>query len=184
MSGRPAAGPDVPHDLGWSGTDDAIADVIAEAARTELTGLVSDLPVRHRQAGELIARAGACITESLAALRVRWCLSDHDSPHHDSPHHDALEPRGREPGGLGHGGLGPRAEGSGGFGSGGLGRAGPGYRLPAAMRRLIEHRDRRCCFPGCRRPVRIATPTIPSRSTGAERPAPATSRCSAAATTD
>ncbi|WP_433173216.1 DUF222 domain-containing protein [Actinoallomurus sp. CA-150999] len=28
------------------------------------------------------------------------------------------------------------------------------YRPSAAMRRLIEHRDRRCCFPGCRRPVR------------------------------
>jgi hypothetical protein len=29
-----------------------------------------------------------------------------------------------------------------------------GYRVPAGMRRLVEHRDRRCCFPGCRRPVR------------------------------
>lgn len=27
------------------------------------------------------------------------------------------------------------------------------YRPTAVMRRLIEGRDRRCCFPGCRRPV-------------------------------
>ncbi len=39
----------------------------------------------------------------------------------------------------------------------------PGYRPPAALRRLIQHRDRRCCFPGCRRPTRHcdADHTIP-----------------------
>jgi hypothetical protein len=38
-----------------------------------------------------------------------------------------------------------------------------GYRVPANMRRLIENRDRRCGFPGCRRPVRHcdADHTIP-----------------------
>jgi hypothetical protein len=38
-----------------------------------------------------------------------------------------------------------------------------GYRVPARMRRLIENRDRRCGFPGCRRPVRHcdADHTIP-----------------------
>lgn len=30
----------------------------------------------------------------------------------------------------------------------------PSYRPTAAIRRLIETRDRRCCFPGCRRPIR------------------------------
>lgn len=38
-----------------------------------------------------------------------------------------------------------------------------GYRPTAAMRCLIEARDRRCCYPGCRRPVRHcdADHTIP-----------------------
>jgi hypothetical protein len=89
-SGRPAAGPCVPHDLGWSVTDDAIADVITGTARTELAGLASDLPIRHRQIGALITQVGVCITESLAALRVRWCVSDHDGPRQDAPGHRNL----------------------------------------------------------------------------------------------
>ncbi|GLY88503.1 hypothetical protein [Actinoallomurus iriomotensis] len=28
------------------------------------------------------------------------------------------------------------------------------YRPPDSVRRLVQHRDRRCVFPGCRRPVR------------------------------
>jgi hypothetical protein len=168
-SARPCAGPAVARDLGWSGTDDAIADAIAGAARTALSGLASDLPVRHRQVGALIAQAGARISESLAALRIRWCWSDHDGSRHDGSHRGALGSRDLghgvpaytdlEHGDPRHGNLAPRdlrvsALGPRDLGPRDLGPAGPGYRLPAAMRRLIEHRDRRCCFPGCRRPVR------------------------------
>jgi hypothetical protein len=47
-----------------------------------------------------------------------------------------------------------------------------GYRPTAAIRRAIEHRDRRCCFPGCRRPVRHcdADHTIPFHRGGATCP--------------
>jgi hypothetical protein len=60
-------------------------------------------------------------------------------------------------------------------GTGGEARATRGvarYRPPAAMRRLIEHRDRRCVFPGCRRPARRcdADHTIPYHRGGATCP--------------
>jgi hypothetical protein len=47
-----------------------------------------------------------------------------------------------------------------------------GYRPPVVMRRLIELRDRRCCFPGCRRPVRHcdADHSIPFHRGGATCP--------------
>jgi hypothetical protein len=107
------------RDVDWSGIDDAAADTIAAAVREEFTALASDVPDRHRRLGLLIAQAGARVTESLAALRVHWCLPGHEGSRH-----------------------------------GGSQCAGRGYRVPAAMRRLIEFRDRRCCFPGCRRPTR------------------------------
>lgn len=46
------------------------------------------------------------------------------------------------------------------------------YRPTAAMRRLVEQRDRRCCFPGCRRPVRRcdADHSIPYDEGGATCP--------------
>ncbi|WP_185792643.1 HNH endonuclease [Actinoallomurus bryophytorum] len=281
-SDRLVAGPDIPPDLGWSGTDDAIADAIAGAARTELSALASDLPTRHRHVGALIAQAGTRITESLAALRVRWCWSDHDSPHRDgahrdgphrdsphrdgahrdgahrdgphhdsphrdgphrdsphrdgahrdgahrdgphhdsphrdgphhdsphrdgahrdgahrdsphrdSPHRDGPHRHGPHHGALGSGDLGPGVPAYTDLEYGDpwhgdrvlrdlrasaleprdLGHAVPGYRLPAAMRRLIEHRDRRCCFPGCRRPVRRcdADHSIPFHRGGATCP--------------
>jgi hypothetical protein len=48
----------------------------------------------------------------------------------------------------------------------------PRYRPPAALRRLIEQRDRRCCFPGCRRPARHcdADHTVPYHQGGATCP--------------
>lgn len=126
--GEPAA----PRDIGWSGVDDAVADVIAEAARAELTLLSKDLPDRHRRLGILIAQAGERISESVTGVRAPWCAPGH----HGAGHHGA------------------------------------GYRLPAAMRRLVEHRDRRCCFPGCRRPVRHcdADHSIPFHRGGATCP--------------
>jgi hypothetical protein len=138
-AGRLIGEPATRNEPGWTGMDDAVADVIAEAARTELTALTDDLPERHGDIGELIARAGERLTESLAGLRGHWCVP---SPG-PAPGRDA---------GPGHG-L-------------------PGYRLPAATRRLIEHRDRRCCFPGCRRPVRHcdADHSIPFHRGGATCP--------------
>jgi Domain of unknown function (DUF222) len=126
-SAHPNAGPVTPGAPGWTDADDVIADLIAGTARTQLTALTTSsqgLLDPHHQVGALVAQAGARITESLTALRISWCL-----PACDNPRRDGL---GREV--AGHGVS--------------------GYRLPAAMRRLIEHRDRRCCFPGCRRPVR------------------------------
>ncbi|MGH3377844.1 MAG: DUF222 domain-containing protein [Actinoallomurus sp.] len=131
------------RDAGWSGVDDAVADVIAAAARAEFTGLASDLPDRHRRLGVLIAQAGVRVTEALTALRAPWCLSDHDGSRHGDSGRDVAGPdvaRHGLPGGV--------------PGRNGSQSAGQGYRVPVAVRRLIECRDRRCCFPGCRRPVR------------------------------
>jgi Domain of unknown function (DUF222) len=163
-SEHPNAGPVTPGDPGWTDADDAIADLIAGTARTELTALSQGLPDRHHQAGVLVAQACERITESLSALRIRWCVPAHNNPRQDD---------------LGRRDLGPGApvRGDAWHGS-------PGYRLPAAMRRLIEHRDRRCCFPGCRRPVRHCDADHSPRSTGADRPARATSQCSVAAIID
>jgi Domain of unknown function (DUF222) len=132
------------RDAGWSGVDDAVADVIAAAVRAEFTALASDLPDRHRGLGLLIAQAGARVTESLAALRARWCLSDHDGSRHGGSSRDVAGPDAAR-----HGLPGPGVP-----GRAGSQCTGRGYRVPVAMRRLIEYRDRRCCFPGCRRPVR------------------------------
>jgi hypothetical protein len=153
-SEHPNAGP-VTGDPDWTDADDAIADLIAGTARTELTALTTSsqgLPDRHHQVGALVAHACARITESLTALRIRWCL-----PAHDDPRQDGL--RSRE--------IGPSTP-----GRGAAGHGSSGYRLPAAMRRLIEHRDRRCCFPGCRRPVRHcdADHSIPFHRGGATCP--------------
>jgi hypothetical protein len=165
-SGRLVTGPVASPDSGWTGGDDTVADVIAGTARAGLTALAADQPDR-REFGVLIAQAGACMTESLAALRVRWCWSDHDSPHPGVLGPSSLGPNGLGPSGPGSSGLGPNA-----LGHGDSGHAGPGYRVPAAMRRLIEHRDRRCCFPGCRRPVRHcdADHSIPFHRGGATCP--------------
>lgn len=126
------------RDAGWSDVDDAVADVIAATVRAQFTSITLDVPDRHRGLGLLIAQAGARVKESLAGLRAHWCLFDHDAAYPDHSGRD-----GSSPAVPGHA--------SGRVGSQG---AGPGYRVPAAMRRLIESRDRRCCFTGCRRPVR------------------------------
>jgi hypothetical protein len=128
--------PPTRNEPGWTGVDDAVADVIAETARAELTALTGDLPERHRDIGALITQAGQRISESLAGLRHGWCLPG---------------PAGRDagPGPAGRD-AGPGPAGRDVVPGHGL----PGYRLPTTTRRLIEHRDRRCCFPGCRRPVR------------------------------
>jgi Domain of unknown function (DUF222) len=167
---------------GWNAVDDAVADVIARIARAELAALAdgvrgqhcdvglitsqaeehmtsqvggqitgsppaftAGLPQRHHDIEALIRQAGKRITGALADLRSRWCAqgTDTGSGPHSFPD--------REAGGQhGH----------------------PGYRPPAGMRRLIEHRDRRCCFPGCRRPVRNcdADHSVPFRHGGATCP--------------
>jgi Domain of unknown function (DUF222) len=153
-SEHPNTGPATLGDPGWTDADDAIADLIAGTVRTELTALTtsSQGPDRHHQADVLVAQACARITESLTALRTRWCLPAHNNPRQDA--------------------LGPRDLGLSASGCGVAGHGSSGYRLPAAMRRLIEYRDRRCCFPGCRRPVRHcdADHSIPFHRGGATCP--------------
>ncbi|WP_329238819.1 HNH endonuclease [Actinoallomurus sp. NBC_01490] len=203
---------------GWTSVDDAIAEVIADAARTELTtlthalgaprqgirrditgvgeliaqtathtsrsraddigGLIfaagaridrslvegfvpgrpDDLPERHHGIGDLIAQAGARINRCLVELRSRWCVPG------PVPRLTFGPAAGADPGAGGGpgrppdpGGKAPSTHGV------------PRYRPPAAMRHLIEHRDRRCCFPGCRRPVRHcdADHTVPFHRGGA-----------------
>jgi hypothetical protein len=165
---------------GWDRIDDAVADVIAEAVRAELAAFtrarldLPDLPERYGQIAVLIAQAGARITDSLTVLRARWCtpghptpsdhLPDRSLPGHEQPAND--EPRHDRPDRPDYGAFTYRASDAyrtsghavtGRNGSGhddGATHRRTGYRPPAAMRRLIENRDRRCCFPGCRRPVR------------------------------
>lgn len=157
---RPQADQAGPRDVSWSGVDDMAADIIAATVRAEFTALGSDLPDRHRDLGTLIAQAAADVTESLAALRARCrpspgAGSGHgdlvcdDAERHDAWHHGpALAGRGAVQG---------------------IDRR---YRVPAAMRRLIEHRDRHCCFPGCRRSARHcdADHSIPFHRGGATCP--------------
>jgi Domain of unknown function (DUF222) len=132
----------------WTAADDAVADAIAHAAREQLTTMPGHavpghaVPGRHQQLAELIAQAGERITDALAGLKTGWCArtfttspghshQDDDRQHDDLPHDD-LPHDGGQGGQHGH----------------------DGYRVPARMRRIIEHRDRRCGFPGCRRPIR------------------------------
>jgi hypothetical protein len=200
---RPAS-PTAAGEPGWTAIDDAIADVVAEVARTELTTLTTALgaphqdthrdiadvehliaqtgthinrslagrfvpsrsknvlPERHHDIGGLIAQAGARISRSLADLRSRWCVP---GPAPASIPSLILGPdAGTDPGTGGGPGRNPDPGGKT-HSTHGV----PRYRPPAAMRRLIEHRDRRCCFPGCRRPVRRcdADHTIPFHRGGA-----------------
>jgi hypothetical protein len=174
----------------WDRVDDAVADVIAEAARAELAALtrarldLPELPERHHQIAVLIAQAGARITDSLAVLRARWCMPGHPTPSDHLPDHHLpghlkpdrhlpghRQPANDEPGHDRSARPDYRAfahRASGAYGASGHAATGrndsvhddgaphwwSGYRPPAMMRRLVENRDRRCCFPGCRRPVR------------------------------
>jgi hypothetical protein len=129
---------------GWSDADHTVADAIAATVRAEFTALGAGLPDPRRRLGPLIVQAAAEVTASLAALRARWHLCDHD----DS-----------RLGGSGRHTAGPEAVRHESSGASAPGRCGSRevdrrYRVPAPMRRLIERRDRHCCFPGCRRPVR------------------------------
>jgi Domain of unknown function (DUF222) len=157
-------------DPGWSGVDDAVADIIADAVRTELTALSEGTDGRHRDSGSLLLRVGGRVTESLATFTDR--PSDADTPS------DADRSRGMPPGvdslpdrhqdvGVLIAEAGKRITrtladlrgrwckpGSAPADGSASSHGHPGYRPTAAMRRLLEHRDRRCCFPGCRRPVR------------------------------
>lgn len=130
--------------VGWSGADDAVADVIATTARAELTALGVDLTDPRHPFGPLAVQAAAEVTASLSVLRARWGLCDHDGSRPGEPGRHASDPEG-----AGHGNAGTSAQRR--FGSREADRR---YRAPAPMRRLLEQRDRRCCFPGCRRPVR------------------------------
>jgi hypothetical protein len=79
-------------DPGWTAADDAIADTIAEAARTQLTTLThtpntthhhnhtpndtrhNRRSERHDDIGDLIAEAATRIKRSLTDLKAGWCL--------------------------------------------------------------------------------------------------------------
>jgi uncharacterized protein DUF222 len=130
--------------VGWSGADDVVADAVAVTVRAELTALVSDLPDPRHRLRPLAAQAAAEVTASLAGLRARRRLCGHD---HSRPGESGRHAVGPE--GVGHDSTGTDAPGW--CGSSEIDRR---YRVPAPMRRLLEHRDRRCCFPGCRRPAR------------------------------
>jgi len=67
--------------VGWSDADDMAADAIAATVRAEFTALGADLPDPQRRFGPLIVQAAGEVAASLAALRARWRLCDHD----DSP---------------------------------------------------------------------------------------------------
>ena len=148
----------------WTGVDDLVADVIAQTARAELGAFTRDLPGRHRELGPLIAHAGQCLTASLTGLRERWCTptprtrtgrdaGTRDAGTRDASTRDAgTRDAGARDAGARDAGTRDASAREGPGGRDGHGH--PGYRPPDAMRRLLEHRDRRCCFPGCRRPVR------------------------------
>ncbi|HZE29827.1 MAG TPA: DUF222 domain-containing protein [Actinoallomurus sp.] len=155
---RPPAETPVRRKDGWTAVDDAVADIIAQTARDQLTvlttrsptGLLDDpsvrhrglaaviaelhreLPWRHRGPAALVTQAGERMAGPLTGLKTRCCVPE---PDHAPGRVHGAEPdrdRGAEP---------DRDHGY------------DGYRVPAGMRRLIESRDRRCCFPGCRRPT-------------------------------
>lgn len=152
---------------GWSDADDTAADVIAATVHAELTALGTDLPDPRRRLGPLIVQAAAEITASLAALRTRWHLCDHDASRSAESGHHAT------------GSEVVRCETSGAPSRCGSREIDRRYRVPAAMRRLLEHRDRRCCFPGCRRPVRHcdADHSIPFHAGGVTCPCNLTLLC-------
>jgi Domain of unknown function (DUF222) len=130
--------------LAWAGRDrlDCPADGLSGRSVSE----------RYQGLGELIAQAGQRITDCLAGLKGRWCTSALTTdPGQDRRDYGGEQEQGEgqqgrpgEPGEQGQQGRDGRPDGHG----------HDGYRVPARMRRLIEHRDRRCGFPGCRRPVR------------------------------
>jgi uncharacterized protein DUF222 len=161
VAGGEAAGRPVPAtgggDPGWTDVDDAIADVIAAAVRAELTALTRGITAPRHQTTETgrttpqetsIAGAGPLVAQALIAGGSSPVTATGDFPrrHHDigalvtqaaERIHQSLADL-REPWCVP---ADPSAHGTG------------RYRPPAAMRRLIQHRDRRCAHPGCRRPV-------------------------------
>ncbi|WP_345465914.1 HNH endonuclease signature motif containing protein [Actinoallomurus oryzae] len=230
---RPTPKPPATGEPGWTAVDDAIADVIADAARTELAILThalndtrrgshcdfgdlvaeagshinhfltnahqadgalasvigavdgadtdprasyarsrayggrstatptSAFSERHHDLGGLIAQAGARIKQSLTELKNRWCVA---AP---APSTGDAAPA------ITGDAFAPDADAA--YGPCPDGRAKHGaarYRPPAVMRRLIESRDRRCVFPGCRRPARHcdADHSIPYHRGGATCP--------------
>ncbi|MDN3356878.1 HNH endonuclease signature motif containing protein [Actinomadura sp. DC4] len=187
---RPAAVTPSGGEEGWTGVDDAVADAIARAARTQLGALSEHaVPERHQRLARLITQAGECIAGSLTGLKTRWCVP---APAPDPAAGSVLGPAPDLAADLAHGpvpGQAPdpaadlalssvpgqaadpapyRARGLAADLADGLAHGHRGYRVPAGMRRLIEKRDRRCGFPGCRRPVRHcdADHTIPYHRDG------------------
>jgi hypothetical protein len=138
------------------GSIDAVSDAIAHVARDQLNTLTD-------QPSKLVAQAA----------RDRLTLpGEHPGPDRPERHHELADliTRAGERitdalAGLKARWCAPPPEPS-------SGRGHHGYRVPARMRRLIETRDRRCGFPGCRRPVRHcdADHTIPYHHGGATCP--------------
>jgi hypothetical protein len=137
---RPAQATTAAADPGWTSVDDAIAGAIAEAARAELAALTGALVAEaHAHDGEFPTAAaeghlperhrdpGPLIIQ--AGERIHRSLAELRQPWcvpAPPPAPPTVLPTGH--------GI-------------------PRYRPSAAMRRLIQHRDRRCAHPGCRRPV-------------------------------
>jgi hypothetical protein len=150
-------------------TDRDLDALIAQAATRvnpaitddHLTQRHRDLPERHHDIGDLIAQAEARIKQSLTDLRKHWCVP---APAPDAvPAAASNAAPGTASGRASRDGVGSENRPSHGVAC---------YRPSAAMRRLVEDRDRRCCFPGCRRPVRHcdADHTVPYHRGGATCP--------------
>jgi hypothetical protein len=158
---------DAPSERAWTGLDDLTAAGIARVARDALdrlttrapdphhgrTGTIPTaptaregsgppggrLPECHHNIAVLIQQAGQRISAALTDLKRPWCSTAHTAARPADRHATAT----RDPSGR-HAGDAPERHGA------------AGYRPPAAMRRLIEDRDGRCGYPGCRRPARRA----------------------------
>lgn len=95
---------------------------------------------RHHDLVTLLREAGARISASLDELKVRWCVTGPDRQ-------GISGSEGGTTSGAAH--RDPPDGGS----TATMRHGSPGYRPPASMRRIIELRDERCRYPGCRTPA-------------------------------
>jgi hypothetical protein len=144
---HPATDATIRTETGWTETDDAIADLIAGFARDHLTHLTDHLTSDHLTSDRLA-------TDRLTGDPGR----DEVPERHQNPAQLITHAAERIAASLADLKTGWCVPDHGQY----------GYRVPAGMRRLIEDRDKRCCFPACRRPVKRcdADHSLPFQSGG------------------